>query len=731
MAVKQYLFRLYHRPITEEFRDWSNVLQDNIQLTLNQFEIAYTDYPCSLPETTVDLAHQASMLAYCDALLTIQSEIWMIVVWQLTDEHGADHTTPVIVLHPYLDSNLAPPRFDGGDSTQYLPSFDFDGESLELNGDLYQRTGNGYHSYFLYDPTHGPGNNYQFPDPWTVANVARDTERGRYQLQMFKRAIAVEDYFLSQERNYVLNMAGSLASTRFPLWQVAIESLPNGHSGYSVNPDGKLVGQPQALTRRTLNGVSNLAQQRRMFIRREWAVSAVASEWYITQKKFMAWMWFNDQGGFQTAEVGGDIQMPDGTTVTLTATVVPVDFMQRNIAWIVDFLNLVNVAQGDTGLIAALPGLTETELHNEYLAVLEKLRGKDGVVSRYALSTLTDHISIFRHAVDLTTSIMQKIVAFRIALRDYGAMEPTNTAQQQLDRVNVYVTILNNFAAQWPGLVADFYSVFCLLCSWHLTWNVRERTRGADADDVLRNKAYPYTPKWQRRFLPVIKTNLEQPPDMVYFLSTARPVFAPFRTWDVALYNTGYERAAAELQEQQRQQAIAQKLQEQQQRAAAELAARQAQALAYRNEKRAEWQRLQLPNPDDVWDYRNFTSLDWWRQKAQEPLNREFTLRAIDVPNDIYTPFGVEFGLGRNAVPEFSRNLAAGGFNEKMIPAGAPVSALVLPAVLILINDRNLSTGQANPYWIIGDVAGLAANYLGTNDETYSPRQFWPPASFW
>jgi hypothetical protein len=730
MAVKQYLFRLYHKPITEEFRNWSDVLQEDIQLTLNQFEIAYTDYPCSLPETTVDLSHQASMLAYCDALLTIQDEVWMIVVWQLSDEHGADHTTPVIVLHPYLHPNLAPYRVDGSDTTQYFPSFDYAGEFDPGPDGTGQGTGMGYPSYYLYDLSYGPNNNWQFPDPWTVAVIARDVERGRYQQQMFKRAIGVEDKFFSKERNYVLNMDGSLAKTRFPLWSAAMESLPNGHSGYSVNRDGKLIGQPKALTRRVLNGVSNLAQQRRMFIRRDWAVSAVAREWYITQKKFMAWFWFNDQWGYQTPEFGGNYHLPDGRDLTLTTTVVPFDYLQRNLAWLIDFLNLVNVAQGDTGLTLALPGLTAAELENEYTAILNKLRGPDGVVSRYSLATLTPHVETFRHAVDLTAHIIEQIIQFRSDLQNYSVLPPGNTTQERLEHDGIYTTILNNFALTWPSLVAEFYSVFCLLCTWHLTWNVSEKTRGSGADDVLRNKSYPYVQKWQRHYLRVQKFNIRQPPNMNYFLSTARPHFVPFRTWEVALFDTGYDYAAMELERQMFGEQQAQIAAEREQQRMQQQSDREAAAADYLARTRADRLARTLPNPDDVWDYRNNLSLEWWKQKSQEQLNLEFALRAIDVPNELFSPLGVGLGLVRNYIPAFSDQTDAAGFNARIIPAGSPISALGEPIVLVLITTVLGGVNSKTPFQIVGDVAGIAADYLGTNDETYSPRQFWPAQSW-
>jgi hypothetical protein len=721
MAVKQYLFRCYHDPISEEGRDWSDVLDGNIALTLNQTELYHSDFICSLNEETAELSQQASMLVYAQSILTIKANTWCVVVWELNDEAGVTHQTPVIVLHPYLDPNIAPPLYERNEIEFYFPVLPLDGTTIDNDGSTYDVLGGSFFSYQLYDPSHGPGNNYQFPDPWLVANIARDVTSGRYQLQYVKKAIAVEDYFYSRDDTLVLNMDGSLNLTRFPLWKLSIESLPQGHSGYSMDVRGKLTPQPHALTRRVLNGVTNMAQQRRMFIRRDWAINVVAAQWHITAKKFLAWMWYNDQFGYQSAEVYIAYQNNLDDRATLTATDVPDQFLIDNLPWLVRFLNLVNVAQGDTGLACALPGQTAADLEIEYQTILDKLRDSDGVVRRYAVREIAEHHAIFRHAVDLTNGMMERLVSYHTGLYEYEQSPQGSTNAEKIARANIYVTIKNNFALSWPGLVADFYSVFCLLMSWQLTWNIAERTRGEDATDVLRNRKPVFYPKWQQRLKPVYKRDVEVAIDLEGDFARRRPHFVPYRTWDVQLYDSGFDQALADAQAQARQEASEAWLQQQ-----AQLKSQHGQA---RVAERADW-HAGVPNPDDPWDFRNYSSLAWWKQKAQEPLNVEFTLRALDVPNELFSWSGIALGAVRNYIPAFSSQSDAAGFNERIIPSGVPISALGLPIVTILINDTLLGTSSATPYQIVGDVAGLLADYAGTNDETYSPRQFWAPINF-
>jgi hypothetical protein len=702
-------------------RDWSGVLDGDIQLDFNQAEFLYTDYPCSLPETTVDLSQQASMLAYADAIITVNSYVWMIVVWELSDEHGADHTTPVIVLHPYLDYLLAPVAGQKNEWNQYLPTFNFPGESEQVDTEFEQRTGYGFQSYLLYDTSQGSDTERITPDPWLVANIARDVVSGRYQLQFFKRGLAYEDWFFSSSYNYVLHDKGSLSKTRFPLWREAILSLQNGHSGYSIDAQGKLRGQPQALSRRILNGVTNMAQQRRMFIRRDWGIGAVVREWHITAKKFLAWMWFNDQYGFQRPSFVLGWNDPGVESHWLTATEVPWEYLKDNLQWVIDWLNLVNVAQGDNGLVMTLPGTTTAEAEQQYISVLDKLRDPDGVVSRYAVRSLGPNQAIFRHMVDLTAGIIEKIMQYRADVAAWQASPPGDTTEAQIERANVYVTIANDFALAWPGLVADVYSVFCLHCTWHLTLNLAEPTRGVGAGDVLRSKKHPYVQKWLQPRFHDTKQEFHLQVSNASDFAIRRPHFVPYRGWDIQLYDSGFDQALADEQAQERQTASDAWLQQQ-----AQLKSQREQARAV---QRAD-ERSGAPNPDDPWDFRNYLSLAWWKQKSQEPLNLEFTLRALDAPNELLTWSSAQLGLARNLLPAASDYSDANGWNEHHIPAGTPISAIGLPIIKVLAWDVVSGINGALPYAIVGDVAAVIADYAGTNDETYSPRQFWPPLSF-
>jgi hypothetical protein len=730
VAVKQYLFRIHHEFLQQANQNFSNVLSFNVQLIEQQAELFYTDFLCSLEESTVNLAQQASMLAFAESIITVHQSIWCIVVFELSDDKDADHTTPVIVLHPYWNYLVSTAVLPTYDPSQYDPVTNAQGEQTWLIPVVNPSSAYGFVCYNLIDARRTPTYNVQFVDRWIVASIARDTVKGRAQLQMYKCALSPEDYFLSDDDQYVLSLRGTLAATRFPLWKAVIESLPQGHSGYTVDFNGRLFGQTNALSRRSLNGVSNMAQQRRMFIRRSKAVSCVMREWELTALRYMAWMWNNDQNNYQTSFQEWYQSTQGGEGAYITGTAVPWENMSQSLHWIVDFLNLVNVAMGDNGLIITLPGTTEQGREYQYKQVLAKLRGSDGVVRRYAVKEITAHQNIFRHMVDLLAHIIGVLSDFRSALAVIEATPYPPPGPLQLQRANQVVELHNSLALAWPGLVADFYSLLCLHMTWQLTWNPSESTRGTGADDVLRSNKPVYAQKWIRRRRNRKAQPILLPPSMTGRFGAERPVFVPFRTWDVALYDTGYTEALAAEQKAARDAASAAWLAEQDAKRRAREAAATSQRAAYLDAWNAERRRLNEPNPDDLWDYRNFRSYEWWKQKSQEPMNVQFALRAVDVPNELLSYAGAAGGLARNYIPALGRYSDANGWNEKQTPAGAPLERIAYSTVTVLTRTVTGGSPGVQAFEIVGDAAGALADYLGTDDETYSPRQFWPPITF-
>jgi hypothetical protein len=731
MAVKQYLFRIHHDLITETTRNWINVLNFNIILNLKQCELHHTDFLCSLDETTADLSRQASLLAFAQSVLSLETGIWWITVFELSDDKDADQTTPVIILHGFLTGNRPLPSAEWDEYQRQLPSYDHTGEVDPSDSANQNQLGSPFPGYNLWDRSRNPLPTVSLLDPWFMLSVARDTQRGRHQLQMFRRCLSPEDVFKWRDNSLLLSTRGTLAATRFPIWKAIIESLPHGHSGYSVGINGKLSGQIHALTRRTMNGVSNMAQQRRQFIRRGYAQNVVTREWFTTNKKLRAWFWWNDQYAFQVPEF---VQWNPGPPPTdaqfLTATRVPWEYLSSNLGWLVDFLNLVNVAQGDHGLVLTLPGESQEEQEAQYAAVLEQLRDPNGVVQRYALKSVGTHLEVFRHMVDLMAHIIGVILDFRIEQQEFQANYSGATGAQSLLQANIQVDIWNRFALQWPGLVADLYSVYCLLQTWQLTWNVAEQTRGADATDVLRSKKLPYVQKWVAARSSPKPPPILQPPVFNSDTLKKRPQFVPFRMWDVILYDTGFDAQQAEFQNQQRRDAADAWFQEQANaRTARELAYKQSQQ-QYLDQWRAERVRLSLPNPDDLWDYRNYTSWEWWKQKSQEQMNVEFALRAADIPNELLSYADLALGLTRNYVPKYNRWSDENGWNEKNKPGDSPLERIGYSVLTVLERKWINGVPVVVAVKLIGDQAGDLADYLGTNDETYSPREFWPPGSW-
>jgi hypothetical protein len=266
--------------------------------------------------------------------------------------------------------------------------------------------------------------------------------------------------------------------------------------------------------------------------------------------------------------------------------------------------------------------------------------------------------------------------------------------------------------------------------SWQLSFQPAERSRGEGASDVLRSKPTPYVRKFARQFLRPTKYKVQGDVNWRGDFGTRFPIFAPYRTWGVGLYETGLDAAQAEELRQQRQaQAdawFASQLQAENERKAA---AAQARA-NYLQEWKAERSRRNEANPDDVWDYRNYSSLEWWKEKSQEPLNVQFALRALNVPNELLSWRGVAVGLGVHNISQYSRYAEGESWDERQTPAKNPLERIGLSTLTLLTSRKIVNSPQLIAFQLVGDVAGELADYLGTDDETYSPRQFWPPIPF-
>jgi hypothetical protein len=111
-------------------------------------------------------------------------------------------------------------------------------------------------------------------------------------------------------------------------------------------------------------------------------------------------------------------------------------------------------------------------------------------------------------------------------------------------------------------------------------------------------------------------------------------------------------------------------------------------------------------------------------------MNVEFALRSLDVPNELFTYSGIALEAARQYIPYFNQDKPPDTWNEKNEPAATKRYVVDWPAIILRV--RNLTPGEL-PYAvfeIVGDEAGRVADALGTNDETYRPRQFWPPITF-
>jgi chromosomal replication initiation ATPase DnaA len=147
-------------------------------------------------------------------------------------------------------------------------------------------------------------------------------------------------------------------------------------------------------------------------------------------------------------------------------------------------------------------------------------------------------------------------------------------------------------------------------------------------------------------------------------------------------------------------------------------------------ELKAQYMKNDLPVPDDVWDFRNFTNLEWWKLKSQERVTAEFLLRAIDVPDEI-DPFA-GFGLFRKLLsPKQAKTHLLSDYTKEFVKHEKHNLSLIIPTpVRKWIINKALDQAIDSAWSELGDQVTELANRMSENDEKYSPRQFWPANPF-
>jgi hypothetical protein len=730
----QYLYRLYHAQLTQLELLETPIPHPTVPNAMINFragtEIFKTDFLVSFDESTVDLVLQANTLVQAVSCLLIKTEVQLVVIFQLSAQKDADSETPVMILHPWGDDVAAPMLSPGTDNyyiglgaqAEYIPP-----NSQSLNYSTFSASfGDFYKTYDL-----RAGSEWEpVPDRFMALCEARAVATGRMALRMYRHAVAVEDYFITSGRTITMSTKGSLFLTRFPLYREQMNKLPYTHSGYAVTRTGRLKAQRIAQTTRIANCISDMAVQRRVLARQPFGASVVAKEWYVATGRLARFFYANDRVGYiecKKAYVGPANGIPP---ILYTFPDSGFRGLMAMIPYICDFINLVGIATGNHSLLCWPRAAPVSQQESNFRLLQNKLRGFDGVVSQYAVKGHTRQTEILQAMIDTINYIQQQEINYLSDKAALPAVTAFTTVAGGIALAQQYKAVETQWGNYWPQAVAELYGVFCLLCTWELTWDVYVNTKlnkpkpRNETYNSYRVKSYVHPkdePKAQ-----VMTT----PPSMLGRIATDRPNFAPFRFWQAPLCNDSYNDLQEEEERRQRKEQsddFYKLLRDNEEAQRIERYNKRAQEI---EAARLQWVEDNVPNPERIYDYRNFTRLQWWIEKSQEPMTAEFLLRALDTPDQL-DPFK-GFGLfpSRKTAQRVKSGTPTNDGKEFLYPK--PTQAAVIPwqPIVKWVVNQVLDEAIDRAWGELGNQLTELANRMSDEDEYYSPQQFWPPNPF-
>jgi hypothetical protein len=727
--TNQYLIRVYHSPLGRYVGPNGPTVRDDGGNPYLSTEIDYSDYLTSLPGQTADLSHICSRLAFADACLLLETEIRGVVVFKLSEAKAADHYTPVAVFHPFRNEECKPFFYsDDGFVNGYYPDYMFYKSPGIGQNPPELPDWRGFRSYDIQPPTDANGAARYSAGPFMVANIARAVESGRYKLQYYKRAVSDYDFFLSHKSSLVLATDGPLKQFRFKLYQEAIETLPYSHSSYAVNEDGSLTKRPVALTDRVLNGVTLLSQQRLMFIRRKATTNIIIGAWHKVTGALMSWFYVNELDGKPRP---GYFYVQDSKNTQLVYTRVPAAFMYEHLDRVTEFLNMVGIATGNDSLVMARPRWNAGERGWRYAALYNSLDTQGLGFSYYVVKGETRQLDVFNAMLDIVSWLYEKLDNFEIAAYEIANEALAETASGSLAHGLKVVKLHNDFALQWFEMQQQVLILLGLLFTWQLTWDLREPTRAKTKEEAIRIRLDPPIPEHLENRYPRGPVPITTAPDMLGRFAEVRPLFVPFRLQGVVLFpnniNAAEQQAEKDAQEEQTRLFLDQLRQEESNRRQERRQERE-KLIA---ELKKEWIKENVPNPEDPYDYRNWTNREYWKTRMLEPVNIEFAANALKVPSELdLLGFGGGGGgaagtfvaagtvdMGEQGVIGIGEFVAKKALTQRVI-GFVPVTRFVTPTATGVGLIAAQAVGQGIVTYLDPDIY--------TRPNQYSSRQLWP-----
>lgn len=724
-AVAHYLFRVYHKPITDTRTDRLEVGEefddDNERIKPGIFKLNYNDYLRAVSPNTVDLVYEANTLAYAESLLYVNDEISYIAVWLVEEGKGIDRKSPICVFHPFNSH-----EFGGTALARTNPLDKFQGLESHL-GDLYRQAmhypaANPDAFFKSYDLVDGNTNNDYF-DAFMALNVARNCETGPSKQLMFKGCVQAEDWFINPRGHICMNLSGSLYNTRFPYYNAALQALNSTHVGYSVLEDGRVEKGRVALSERIANGITDMSEQRRMALYNQGITQFLEKKWHELTRAISWYLYRIDKVGYMEVKQFTDPRYP---LSPVSFPAVPYRDLMITVCHLMEFINTAAVLNGNDSLLCVWPDATEQDKIDEFNRIA--WFGDNPGPNREVFALASDS-----KCGEILVAMADLVGACAAFLYDYH--KAFNFAIDFVDTFGLGVRILyaeefakvcRAFSTKFVILQANLQAAYYLMFSWQFHYRPVRRTKsGANQKFGKTVHATPENRELNTQEWLSLSEGRDFP-DLTGRASWDYPLFAPYRLWGVLV--APQTDGAAIIAAREETYFAAQ---------AALAAVKAAEDLAAKNARRAARQAQidaiiasieagEGQDPTDPYDWRNYTRKDFWLTPVKAEDVPRFLLNASNTPTAL--------GAAASAL-QFSPKVQAAINRYEPVIAG--VEELVYPHLVLRKTMKevytvsrvvNAVTGVVGSYTTSAVQNDLSTAYNGIAGAppAYSPREMFP-----
>jgi hypothetical protein len=526
--TKQYLFRLYHEPSSVSHFYTTGTHEGESSRKLFQAEQVYNDVVLSLPDTTTDMIETVNTLVHQEALICVNTGIYFVAVWELSEEKGIDRQTPVAVYFPYGDYKLWPMYVYQGSQEEeqlYTPLNSRHYANKIHDSGLY---GFPFWSYELRPNSLEYSTSDTGPDAHMVLCMARQAVQGRCKLQFIKRAVDYLDYFWDWNDRIVIFRNSVLMRLRYPVWLDYIQNLKWQHSGYTIDRDGRAVPRETALSYRVPSGVTSMAAQRKKQARRLESLSWMHYQWFNVVRLIAASCQWYQVHGYTKNRGNSGYNFASGT-YRVSGT--DLSEMKEALYILSDFINALGFCTGNNRLI--LQYIPDGEADRiDRAAQIEYDMSTSGVPLNQFAQEDTRATVCIREIISIAHYIQASINQFQRTVSEYD-MTPRNFTTPVAEALwyAQRQDIFDSFLPEYSRLQRLLYGILQLLITWQYVFRPIDKGKGKSKTDVLISHKYNMYNARHIRKPYVAKPVISSGPSLRGRFTYDIPQFAPFVFW--------------------------------------------------------------------------------------------------------------------------------------------------------------------------------------------------------